>query len=140
MPEIPFTNSDVIAVFENYPTKAQERLHFLRQMIFEVAAETKGVGELEETLKWGQLSYLTPATKSGSTIRIDATKDQSDEFALYFHCQTTLVETFRNLYADELEFEGNRCIRFDANDEIPVEAVKHCIALALTYHLNKKHH
>ena len=36
---------------------------FLRQLIFETAAATEVVGELEETLKWGEPSYLTPKTK-----------------------------------------------------------------------------
>jgi hypothetical protein len=49
---------------------------------FDAANASKGVGALQETPKWGQPSYLTPETKSSSTI--------------------------------------------------------HCVALALTYHLNKR--
>jgi len=40
-------------------------------MIFDVAKKTPGVGKLEEDLRWGQPSYLTLETGSGSTIRID---------------------------------------------------------------------
>lgn len=138
MQKTPFTNSDVIAVFEEYPPTAQYHLLYLRQLIFDVAKETEGVGKIEETLKWGQLSYLTPVTKSGSTIRIDASKTNPEQFAIYVNCQTTLVETFRSLYSDQLEFEGDRCIQFDSGANIPEEALKHCIALTLTYHLNKK--
>ena len=43
----------------------------LRQLIFDVAAKTKDVGQLEETLKWGEPAYLTSESKSGSLIRID---------------------------------------------------------------------
>ena len=60
----------VAKVFENYPKAVRSKLLFLRQLIFETAERTQGVGELEETLKWNQPSYLTPETKSGSTIRI----------------------------------------------------------------------
>lgn len=92
---------------------------------------------LEETLKWGQVSYLTSDSKSGSTIRIDQVKSGPDRVALYFHCQTSLVETFREPYPD-LVYGGNRCILLDADKELPKEALRHCVALALTYHLNKR--
>lgn len=52
-------NSDVSAVFNRYPERMREKLMFLRQLIIETAATTEGVGELEETLKWGEPSYLT---------------------------------------------------------------------------------
>ena len=35
-------------------------------------------------------------------------------YAVYFHCQTDLVETFRELYPTEFSFGGNRSILFDA--------------------------
>lgn len=98
---------------------------------------TKGVGALQETLKWGQPSYLTPETKSGSTIRIDRVKS-SNQVAVYFHCQTDLVATFRELYPDELTYSGNRAVMLGADDAIPEAALRHCIALALTYHLRKR--
>ena len=128
-------NPAVIAVFEQYPHPIRNQLLQLRQMILDVASETDGVGELEETLKWGQISYLNP---SGTTIRIDAVANDPEQVAMYVHCQTTLVETYRTLFGDLFQFEGNRCIKFDATENMPVESVQHCIALALTYHLNKK--
>lgn len=98
---------------------------------------TKGAGALEETLKWGQPSYLTRETKSGSTIRIDRMKS-SNQVAMYFHCQTDLVATFRELYPNELTYAGNRAVILDADNEIPEAALRHCIGLALTYHLRKR--
>ena len=85
---------EVAAVFKSYPKNMREKLMFLRQLIFETAAATDGVGELEETLKWGEPSYLTPKTKSGSTVRIDWKKSQEGQYAIYFKCTTNLVETF----------------------------------------------
>jgi len=116
----------------------KKKLLFLRQLIFDVAAETEGVGQVEETLKWGQPSYLTVSPKSGSTIRIDQVKSQEGQYAMYFHCQTTLVDTFKEIYANEFRFEGNRSIIFNVGDQVPVQALSHCIAMALTYHLDKK--
>ena len=109
----------------------------LRRLIFDTAKATEGVGPLEETLKWGQPSYLTPETKSGSTIRIDQVKPADDRYAVYFHCQTDLVETFRELYP-ELRYGGNRSILLDVEERLPEAALRHCVALALTYHLNKR--
>ncbi len=57
---------------------------------------------------------------------------------MYFHCQTTLVDTFKEMYQDVFKFGGNRSINFSENDKVPAEALSQCISLALTYHLNKK--
>jgi hypothetical protein len=130
-------NPAVDAVFSAYPKPIKAKLLTLRRLIFDTAKTTKGVGALQETLKWGQPSYLTTETKSGSTIRIDQVKSAANQYAVYFHCQTDLVATFRELYPTELSFGGNRSILLNAEDDIPEPALRHCVALALTYHLNK---
>jgi hypothetical protein len=133
----PRADTAVTAVFAGYPNPVKSKLLALRKLIFETAKTTSGVGPLEETLKWGQPSYLTTESKSGSTIRIDQVKAEAGGYAVYFHCQTDLVETFRELYP-ELRYGGNRCILLDAGDKVPEEALRHCIALALTYHTRKR--
>ena len=133
-PRPPFADPAVAAVFEAYPAGLRKPLLRLRRLIHETAASTDGVGELVETLKWGQPAYLTERPKSGTTIRIDALKGTQDGYALFVHCQSHLVETYRELYGDALTFEGNRAVHFSATAELPEEVVKHCIALALTYH------
>jgi hypothetical protein len=137
-PRATSSNPAVDAVFGAYPKPLKSKLLALRRLIFDTARSTKGVGRLEETLKWGQPSYLTPETKSGSTIRIDQVKPATNRYAVYFHCQTDLVETFRELYPTEFDYGGNRSILLNAEDEIPEQALRHCVALALTYHLNKR--
>jgi len=133
-----FSDPSVDAVFETYPTPVKTKLLALRRLIFETARTTAGVGALQETLKWGQPSYLTTETKSGSTVRIDQVKSAPDGYAIYFHCQTDLVATFRDLYPTEFTYGGNRSILLNAKDRVPEPALRHCIALALTYHLNKR--
>jgi hypothetical protein len=128
----------VEAVFSAYPKPIRSKLLALRRLIFDTAKTTGGVGRLEETLKWGQPSYLTPETKSGSTIRIDQVKSTAGQYAVYFHCQTDLVATFRELYPTEFSYGGNRSILLNAEDKIPEPALRHCLALALTYHLDKR--
>ena len=56
-------NPEVATVFETYPKEIKSKLLLLRQLIFDVASKTDGVGELEEALKWGQPSYLTTQTR-----------------------------------------------------------------------------
>ena len=134
------TNADsaVEAVFSAYPSPVRAKLLALRRLIFDTARTTSGVGALEEALKWGQPSYLTSESKSGSTIRIDQVKTEAGQYAVYFHCQTDLVETFRELYP-ELRYGGNRSILLNAADKLlPEAALRHCVALALTYHLRKR--
>jgi hypothetical protein len=130
----PFADPAVKAVFDASPAPVKKRLLALRKMIFEVAASTEGVGELQETLKWGEPAYLTPASRSGSTIRIAARPANPGQYALYLNCQTTLVDTFRSLFPVEFSYEGNRAIVLDADDAVPQDALRFCIAMALTYH------
>ncbi|MBY0532195.1 MAG: DUF1801 domain-containing protein [Xanthobacteraceae bacterium] len=128
---------DVAKVFRAYPAKLRGKLIALRRLILKTAAATEGAGSLEETLKWGQPSYLTSETKSGSTIRIDRVKASEEKYAVYFHCQTDLVSTFRELYPGKFEYESNRAIVLDAKKKPDEKALAHCIALALTYHVRK---
>ena len=107
---------------------------FLRKLILDTASEIEEVGKLEETLKWGEPSYITVESKSGSTVRIGWKKSNPGKYALNFHCGTKLVATFRYIYRDYFRFEGNRAIVFDESDAVPEKQLKHCIALCLTYH------
>ena len=126
----------VSAVLEAYPSALRERLMRLRSLIQETAATTDGVGALEETLKWGEVSYLTSATGSGTTVRIGRDKG-SGRPAIYVNCQTDLLSRYRTLYPDAFGYDGDRGVIIgDAPDEA---ALKHMIALALTYHRGKKH-
>jgi hypothetical protein len=129
--------SEVAKVFRAFPPKLRSKLISLRQLILKTAAKTEGAGALEETLKWGQPSYLTTETKGGSTIRIDRIKAGEEKYAVYFNCQTGLVSTFRELYPKKFEYEGSRAIVLDANRKPDEKALAHCIALALTYHARK---
>jgi len=124
-------NKEVEKAFDHYPKGIRKKLMFLRKLVIDTAAETDGVKTLEETLKWGELSYLT---KGGSTIRMDWKKSKPDQYAMYFNCKTKLVDTFKERYKDKFKYEGNRAIVFHKNDTIPVNELKHCILLSLTYH------
>src|SRR5262249_13911580 len=127
----------VAAMFAACPEPARTKLRALRRLIFDTAKATKGVGTIEEALKWGQPSYLTAETGSDSTIHIDRVKSAGNQVAVFFHCQTDLVDTFRELYP-KLSYAGNRAILLDADKKLPAAELRHCVALALTYHLRKR--
>ena len=125
----------VRAVFEAQPEALRDALLDLRGHILEAAAGSGRVGELVETLKWGEPAYLPKKARVGTTVRINAVKGSADRYGAYFHCQTTLLESFRHLYPDAFSYEGSRAIRFTVGEAYPVEALRHCLTLALTYHL-----
>ena len=130
------TNPDVKGVFKQYPQPIKNKLLFLRDLIIETASQLEEIKNLQETLRWGEPSYIA---KQGSTIRINAKQARhkdadADQVAMYFNCKTKLVDTFRELYSDIFVFEGNRAIVFECDSIVPVDELKHCIELAFTYH------
>ncbi len=122
--------NEVLAVIAQYPKLAQEKLLHLRELIFEVA-KAQGIQDLEETLKWGEPSYVC---KQGSTLRFDWKASRPDEYAMYFNCKTRLIEVIREFYGQELSIKGNRELIFQLDNDLPESIVKHCIQLSLTYH------
>lgn len=128
--QMDFNRADVSETFDRYPKKQREILLTIRQLIFEAAAE-ENIDDVEETLKWGEPSYLT---KNGSTIRLAWRKSFPKQVGVFFHCQTSLIETFKEIHPHEFTFEGNRAIIFEEGDTVPVDALKHCLSLSLTYH------
>lgn len=127
------TDTRVAATFARYPAAARARVLALRDLIFATAERIDGVGAIEETLKWGEPAYLTSETKSGTTVRLAYKDAEPDRYRLLVHCQTSLIDTFRTLHP-ELEYEGDRAIVFAVDEEPPIDAVAHCIEMALTYH------
>lgn len=124
--------TSVNAAFEAFPDEVRPILGRLREIILEVAATSKGVGEIEETLKWGQPSYLTKRPKSGTTIRLGVTK--SGKPALFTHCQTTVVSDFQSHFPNDLTYEGNRAVIIE-NLDATEPLLRQFISSAMTYHL-----
>ena len=126
-------NKAVKIRFDEYPENARIRLEELRSLVFRIAAELE-LGSVQESLKWGEPSY---SVKIGSPLRMDWKSSSPDHYYLFFHCQTKLVDTFRELYGDVLEFQGNRAIVLSLFAPLPEATIKHCLELALTYHQRK---
>lgn len=106
-------------------------MQHLRKLIIETAKETEGVTDLEETLKWGEPSFVT---KCGSTVRMDWKEKTTDQYAMYFNCTSRLIDTFRLVFDNKFQYEGKRAIIFQLNQKIPELELKECIKASLTYH------
>jgi hypothetical protein len=64
-------------------------------------------------------------------------KGDPDAYSLFVNCKTTLLESYRHLYPGVFRYIGQRELRFRLGEPPDREALRHCIALALTYRLAK---
>ncbi len=125
-------------VFESFDEPVRDRLLQLRGVILDEADRHPEIGELLETLKWGQPSYLPAKPRVGTTIRIARHSRDAGKVGLYFSCNSSLADDYQQLYPGVFEYEGRRAILIGLKGTIRETELRHCIALALTYHLNKK--
>lgn len=128
------TDSAFESKLDNYPDNIRDKMRYLRSLIRETAQEME-ISSLEETLKWGEPSFLT---KHGSTLRMDWKAKTPDQYALYFKCTSRLVETFKVVHSHTFKYEGKRAIVFGIEQLIPVSEVKQCIEATLQYHQVKE--
>ena len=125
----------VSEAFARFPETARARLLAARAQVFAAATDDPRVGELTETLKWGEPAYLTEATGSGSTLRLGLAGEPA-RAALLVNCRTGLVEEMRARYGDLFSYAGTRGVLL--SDASPPEAVRHCAVLALTWHARRR--
>jgi hypothetical protein len=125
----------VKAAFAAYPQEMRWALRDLRETILDIADAVKSVGAIEESLKWGQPAYRPMGPRIGTTIRIGPMPKSDTDYALFFHCQTSLAEDFEALYPGVFRIQDSRSLVFSLGDVPPEMPLRHCIALALTYHL-----
>jgi hypothetical protein len=126
----------VNAIIAGWSNPVREAALEVRSLIYDTASKLPQVGILSEMLKWNQPAYLTNQTGAGTTIRMGETRDGT-RLGLYVHCQTSLVDTFRSHYSGQLEFEKKRAIILHPELSQTLKPLRHCIALALTYHSSK---
>ncbi len=115
MPTKPFEDLQVATHFDCYPAAVKKRMLALREP-----------------------AYLTSQTRSGSTLRLDWKPKHPQQLAMYFNCQTTLVATFRSLFPNDFQYEGNRALLLNLSGPLPKKELSICITATLTYHLKKK--
>jgi len=125
------TDPKVEVIFANYPDFVRNKMQRLRELVIETAEETESIATMEETLKWGEPSFVT---KNGSTLRMDWKEKTPNQYAMYFQCTSRLVDTFRLVFSHKFQFEGKRAIVFQINQKIPELELKECIKASLRYH------
>ncbi len=136
MLEHSFSDSEVEAAFAAFPDAQLRHLLRIREIIIEVGESLDSLGQLKETLKWGQPSFLPTRPRVGSTVRVGSFDKR--QVALYFNCQTMLVENFRSIFGTALCYSKNRAVLFDVSKPLPENIIKECVRMALQYHLDKK--
>ena len=132
--QAPAPPPDVNQVIDQYEPPVRDGVLALRGLIYRVAGDLVSIGPLQEALRWGQPAYLTPATGAGSTLRLGPHRDAV--FAIYAHCQTTIIASYAQAFPGWDRIDGNRAVLFDSPDQIEPERLTHLIRHALTYHLS----
>lgn len=127
----------IIGAIAAYPEAAQARFTILRRLIFETADQHPEIGPLTESLKWGEPSYAPKRARTGTAVRIAWKEKAPEAISLFVNCQTSLVSDWRDLYENELNLIGNRELRLPLDKGLPEAPLRHCVAMALTYHLKK---
>ena len=122
-------NSEVQEKFDSYPEHIVPLMIQLRNLVLSVA-KNHDLGDVKETLKWGEPSY---SVESGSTVRMDWKRKTPNQYFLFFHCQTKLVDTFRELFSNTLKFQDNRAVVLNVSNKLPERALRCCIELAFRY-------
>ncbi|MDF1749079.1 MAG: DUF1801 domain-containing protein [Alphaproteobacteria bacterium] len=135
---VAFKDTAVQAVFDRYEAGARDKLLYLRDLIFDQAASIQSVGPLTESLKWGQPAYRPSADGIGTTVRLDAVRGSGRAVALYVPCSTPLISDFITYYPNLFNFQGKRALVFAPDEAIPEAELRHCIAMALTYHNRRR--
>ncbi len=127
-------DQDIKAKFSKFSETQRDGLMLLRSLIFAEAQTLPQIGPLQEVLKWGQPSYVTPESKAATTLRLGT--HQKAEFALYAHCQSTVIASYEARFPGWDRIDGNRAVLFNNLAEIEPFRLKTLIRHALTYHLN----
>ncbi|MEM6637996.1 MAG: DUF1801 domain-containing protein [Pseudomonadota bacterium] len=131
--DVPAMSSDVAAALSAWPKRGQTQAKQLRDLIYRTAGEIRA-GPVTETLKWGQPSFNNG--KAGTPLRLGYQIDEPHPVRLYVHCSTRLIDQCRTRFPN-LVYERNRAVCLNDTGALPQEALRSCVALALTYHQRK---
>ena len=123
-------------ILSNWPQAAQTHFCTLRDIVHDAAKVAK-IGDLTETLKWGEPAWLPATSGIGSTLRASWSPKRPVTLDLFLSCNSTLPETMRSLYPTTFEFDGKRSILLPLDFPLPTDALHHCAHLTLTYHRTK---
>jgi hypothetical protein len=130
---------DIAAILARYSISAQSKLLQIRELTHRCAGELGAEYCLVESVKWGEPAFrlIRPArlrARVGTTVRMDWKSATPDSVFVFFHCQTTLVDTFRTCFPNDFQFVGNRALAMPLAQPLPKDALHTCIESALIYY------
>ena len=124
------------SIVDHYTVELKDKFLYLKSLIYEQAALNPKIGEIEESLKWGQLSYVSK-NRSGTPIRLGIERKMPGYFGLYVNCSTTVINDAKHIYGDKFQYDGNRGLMFKSDDQLPEKEIRHIIDIILCHHINK---
>ncbi|MGR3714614.1 MAG: DUF1801 domain-containing protein [Shimia sp.] len=125
------TPPDISNVLAATPAAPRAVLSELHALILETAADLDAL-PLTENLKWGQPSFAPPK-RDGTPIRLSWSEKSPNHVALLVHCQTSLVNAWRDRFGDAFTYDGTRALHVPLDAPLNQVALRHAIAMALTY-------
>lgn len=123
------------AAFADVPAEHRPGLLELRDLILDVAEEV-GAAPVQEVLRWGQPSYVSARPRESTTVRLGSSND-GEHFALYFHCQSSVLRDFQGMFPTDFRYDGNRAILFRPGEDLQKDKLRLCIGDALSYRAKK---
>lgn len=129
--KLKFPSEEVSSYYFNLTPVMFDKFMEIRNWIYELSEKDPRIGEIDECLKWGEPSFLTPKTISGSTVRI--AKVNEVEFALYFNCKTTIAKEIAVEFPD-WNCDGRRAVYFSVSKKLSKAKLTTCLKKALLYH------
>lgn len=124
-------------VLESYPAPLKTRLLAMRELVLAIAETSDHIGMIEESVKWGQVSFATVRPKSGTPLRLGGDADVGT-YSLFVPCSTRLISDFRDHSADMFDYHGNREIRLTIDTPLPKPELSLFISAALSYYVDEK--
>ncbi|SDW21911.1 hypothetical protein [Litoreibacter albidus] len=121
----------IFQVFASMPADVATTLRAARLDILRAAAASNEVGQLDETMKWGEPAYLTCAPKTGTTLRLGLIGGQA---AVMVPCSTAIIDDARAIFGPLPELSGKRGLVLGGQRQV----FNYVVDAALHYHLRKR--
>ncbi|NNE53876.1 MAG: DUF1801 domain-containing protein [Sulfitobacter sp.] len=106
--------------------------------LFHGIAQERGVGPLQESLKWGQPAWRPAKPRTGSTLRMDWNEGTPDRLNLFVDCKTDLAARMDDLYPDLAFNDGRRHLAIGLGDPLPEQALAHLAEMTFCYHIARR--
>ncbi len=135
--DVPVPGPSIGAIVQAWPPRERAPLLAVRALVYRVAAADDALGEILESVKWGQPSYRSTDRHRGTALRLGIDR-RSGRAGVYFHCGTAMIVRCRERFPDAFAFDGNRGLLLDSNvPEAEATAMQgalaECVREALTY-------